>query len=74
MSIHWTTFKSKMITWGGRLSHKVWPAAVMPGFYATSGLHTHGPYKTARKAMAACEKLDTPDKEVKHVPEVFNRE
>ncbi len=59
--IHWIQCsRDKMITWGGSMKHKVWRAAVTPGFYADSGLDTHGPYETARKAMAECEKLDAP--------------
>lgn len=56
--MRWTQLgHDKLMAWG-RLQHKVWRAAVVDGFYATSGLDTHGPYSTAAAARAECERRD----------------
>lgn len=43
----------------GSVKHKVWPAAVTGGFYAKSGLDTHGPYQSAKEAQAACVAIES---------------
>ena len=62
--MNWFNCGEKILSFGGNLPHKVWKAHGLDGtgFYAISGLDTHGPYKMSRDAVIACQQFDVLNK------------
>lgn len=52
--MRWTLSGGGMVAYG-RFRHRVFRSYVGRGFYASTGLTSHGPYDTQAEAIGACE-------------------